>query len=70
MTVAIGAPVAFRGVTYDKLYCFVGSTSVKYIPVNETVDANKVKFVLPLKAREKRQFSYDLTASFRSNVTR
>jgi len=146
VTVAIGAPVAFRGVTHDKLYCFVGSTSVKYIPVNETVemelvndrevlvkltlmnwektnvqfdgnanvkgwrvketwqvevqnskdidvaldvrrnfggdwslkteasyekvDANKVKFVLPLKAREKRQFSYDLTASFGSNVTR
>jgi hypothetical protein len=34
------------------------------------VDANKVKFVLPLKAREKRQLSYDVTTNFGSNATR
>ena len=33
-----GAVKAFRFVTDDKLYGFVGSTSVKYIPVNEQVD--------------------------------
>jgi hypothetical protein len=141
-----GEVKAFRVVTDDKLYGFVGRTAVKYIPVNETVemelgsdlevlvkptlmnwektnlqfdgngnvkgwtvketwqvevqnskdidavldvrrnfagdwalktdatyekvDANKVKFVLPLKAREKRQFSYDLTTNFGSSATR
>jgi hypothetical protein len=141
-----GQVKAFRVVTDDNLYAFVGRTSVKYIPVNETVemelgndlevlvkptlmnwgkthlqfdgngnvkgwtvketwqvevqnskdidvaldvrrnfsgdwslkteagyekvDANKVKFVLPLKAREKRQFSYDLTTNFGSSATR
>jgi hypothetical protein len=141
-----GEVKAFRTVTDDNLYAFVGRTSVKYIPVNETVemelgndlevlvkptltnwektnlqfdgngnvkgwtvretwqvevqnskeidvvldvrrnfsgdwsmktdaiyekvDANKVKFVLPLKAREKRQFSYDVTTNFGSNVSR
>ena len=141
-----GEVKAFRVVTDDNLYAFVGRTSVKYIPVNETVemelgndlevlvkptlmnwektnlqfdgngnvkgwtvketwqvevqnskdidvvldvrrnfagdwslktdatyekvDANKVKFVLPLKAREKRQFSYDVTTNFGSNATR
>ena len=29
---------AFRWVTDDKLYSFVGSTAVKYIPVNEQVE--------------------------------
>ena len=141
-----GEVKAFRLVTDDKLYAFVGRTVVKYIPVNETVemelgkdlevlvkptlmnwektnlqfdgdgnvkgwtvketwqvevqnsqdidvvldvrrnftgdwslqtaaayekvDANKVKFVLPLKAREKRLFRYDLTTHFGSNATR
>ena len=49
---------------------FGGDWSLKTEASYEKVDANKVKFVLPLKAREKRQFSYDLTASFGSNVTR
>ena len=141
-----GAVKAFRLVTDDNLYAFVGRTAVKYIPVNETVemelgsdlevlvkpilmnwektnlqfdgdgnvkgwtvtetwqvevqnskdidlvldvrrnfagdwslktdagyekvDANKVKFVLPLQAREKRWFSYDVTANFGSNASR
>jgi hypothetical protein len=34
------------------------------------VDANKVKFVLPLKPREKKTISYQLTTNFGSNVTR
>lgn len=33
-----GSVKAFRLTTDDKLYSFVGSTSVKYIPVNEQVD--------------------------------
>jgi hypothetical protein len=33
-----GQVKAFRVVTEDKLYAFVGSTTVKYIPVNETVE--------------------------------
>jgi hypothetical protein len=141
-----GAVMAFRLATDDKLYAFVGRTSVKYIPVNETVelelgndrevlvkgtlmnwektdirfdqsgnvkgwtiketwefevqnskeigvvldvrrnfsgdwslktgatyekvDANKIKFVLPLKAREKQTFGYELTTRFGDNVTR
>lgn len=33
-----GAVKAFRFITDDKLYSFVGGTAVKYIPVNEQVD--------------------------------
>jgi len=33
-----GAVKAFRFLTDDKLYAFVGNTAVKYIPVNEQVD--------------------------------
>jgi hypothetical protein len=33
-----GLVKAFRFITDDKLYAFVGSTAVKYIPVNEQVD--------------------------------
>jgi hypothetical protein len=141
-----GEVKAFRVVTDDNLYSFVGSTSVKYIPVNESVemelgsdrevlvkptlmnwektnlqfdgrgdvkgwtiketwqaevqnskdidvvldirrnvagdwslktdaqyekvDANKVKFVLPLKPREKQQFTYEVTTNHGSNVIR
>ena len=141
-----GAVMAFRLTTDDKLYAFVGRTSVKYIPIKETVelelgndrevlvkpsmtnwvktdiafdqfgnvkgwttketwevevqnskdidivldirrnfggdwdlktdakyekvDANKVKFVLPLKPREKLKFSYELTTRHGTNVTK
>ena len=36
----------------------------------ENVDATKVKFVLPLKAREKQRFSYELTTRHGTNATR
>ena len=141
-----GAVKAFRVVTDDQLYSFVGSTSVKYIPIGESVemelgndlevlvkpalmnwektdikfnaqgdvvgwtvketwefevqnskdievvldirrnfagdwtlvtaakyekvDATKVKFVLPLKAREKQKFSYELTTRLGTNAVK
>jgi len=141
-----GSVKAFRIVTDDNLYAFVGSTSVKYIPVgesvemelgadlevlvkpslmgwqktdikfnaqgnvagwtlkqtwqfelqnskeidvvldirrnfagdwtlatpqaNEKVDANKVKFVIPLKPREKKTFTYELTTRHGTNATK
>ncbi len=49
---------------------FAGDWTLKTDAAYEKVDANKVKFLLPLKAREKRQFSYDLTTHFGSNVSR
>ena len=42
------------------------TTEAKY----EKVDATKVKFVLPLKAREKQKFTYEVTTNYGSNVTR
>ncbi len=141
-----GAVKAFRLVSDDQLYAFVGHTTVKYIPVNEEVelelgrdrevlvkptltnwvktgisfdakgnvkgwtlkesweievqnskeidvvldirrnfsgdwdlktdakyekvDANKVKFVLPLKSREKQKFAYELTVRHGTNATK
>ena len=137
---------AFRLVSDDKLYSFVGRTAVKYIPINEAVemelgndrevavkptlmnfsktdlafdnngnikgwttretwqfevqnskdidvlldirrnfagdwtldttaayekvDANKVKFVLPLKSRAQQKFTYDVTVKHGTNATR
>jgi hypothetical protein len=141
-----GAVMAFRDVTADHLFNFVGSTNVKYIPIGEQVemelgndrevmvkptlmdwqkldirfdqwggvvgwtiketwqfglqnskdidvvldirrnfpgdwelkteakyekvDAGKVKFVLLLKAREKKTFTYELTTRYGTNATR
>jgi hypothetical protein len=141
-----GAVNAFRLVTEDKLYAFVGRTQVKYIPISETVemelgndrevlvkptlmnweksdlrfdapgnvkgwtvketwevevqnskeidvvldirrnfsgdwslttgakyekvDASKVKFLLPLKPREKQKLSYEVTTRHGINATR
>jgi hypothetical protein len=141
-----GAVKAFRTISADDLLGFVGSTSVKYIPINETVemelgndrevlvkpklmnwekrditydnfgnvkgwttkeswefelqnskdidivldirrnfsgdwtlvtdanyekvDANKVKFVRPLKAHEKQTFAYEVTTRLGTNATR
>jgi hypothetical protein len=142
-----GGVMAFRTVTADGLYAFVGRTSVKYIPIGEevemelgedhevmvqptlmgwkkvdikfdqwggvcgwtiketwrfevqnskdidvmldirrnfpgdwditksdakyeNVDKSKVKFVLPLKSREKKTFSYELTTRYGTNVTK
>jgi hypothetical protein len=49
---------------------FAGGWSLKTEATYEVVDANKVKFVLPLKPHEKRQFNYDVTTNFGSNATR
>jgi hypothetical protein len=141
-----GSVQAFRLVSPDKLYAYVGSTQVKYIPINETVelelgpdpevrvepklmnwekvdlrfdregdvagwtirerwemevqnsrdipvvldirrnfagdwslttetahekvDANKVKFVLPLQPREKKVVRYEVVTRYGLNVTR
>jgi len=141
-----GGVMAFRTVTADKLYAFVGETEVKYIPIgaevemelgddrevrvqptlmdwqkqdvkfdkdgnvagwtvkeiwqvdvqnskdipivldirrnfsgdwtletdakHENMDAAKVKFVLPLKSREKQTFAYELTTHFGTSATR
>jgi hypothetical protein len=141
-----GAVMAFRLVTPDNLYNFVGRTAVKYIPINEQielelgndlevmvkptlmnwekidirydkdgnvagwtiretwdfevqnskdidvvldirrnfsgdwslstdakyekVDAGKIKFVFPLKSREKQKFTYELTTRYGLNVSR
>jgi hypothetical protein len=141
-----GSVQAFRVVTGDRLYAYVGATSVKYIPINETVDmelgadqevlvkprlmnwektnlrfdrdgnvggwttketwefevqnskeigvvldirrnfsgdwtvetatpyekvdANKIKFVLPLQPREKKTFHYELTTRYGLNASK
>jgi hypothetical protein len=49
---------------------FAGDWSLKTDATYEAVDANKVKFVLPLKARENKKFSYEVTTNFGSNATR
>ncbi len=49
---------------------FAGDWTLRTEAAYEKVDANKVKFVLPLRAQQRRQFSYDLTTNFGSNVSR
>ena len=49
---------------------FAGDWSLKTDATYEKVDANKVKFVLPLKAREKQRLSYEVTTNFGSNASR
>ncbi len=49
---------------------FAGDWSIKTDTQYEKVDANKVKFLLPLKAHEKRPFSYDVTIKFGTSATR
>ncbi|MCX6923633.1 MAG: hypothetical protein NT154_10570, partial [Verrucomicrobia bacterium] len=49
---------------------FQGDWSLVTEAAHEKVDANKVKFVVPLKPREKRTFSYELTTRNGVNVTR
>ncbi len=49
---------------------FAGDWSLQTGAAYEKVDANKVKFVIPLKAREKQTFRYELTTRFGDNVTR
>ena len=49
---------------------FTGDWSLTTDAKYDKVDAAKVKFVLPLKAREKQKFSYELTTRHGSNVTK
>jgi hypothetical protein len=49
---------------------FSGDWSIVTQAKYENVDANKVKFVVPLKAREKQKFSYELTTRHGTNITR
>jgi len=49
---------------------FAGDWSLQTDAKYDKVDANKVKFVLPLGLREKRQFAYEVTTHFGANMTR
>lgn len=49
---------------------FTGDWSIKSAAAYEKVDAQKVKFVLPLKSREQQKFTYELTTRQGDNVTR
>ena len=57
-------------VTVDVRRNFSGDWTLVTQAANEKVDANKVKFVVPLKAREKRELAYELTTRTGSNATR
>ncbi|MEI6083395.1 MAG: DUF4139 domain-containing protein [Verrucomicrobiota bacterium] len=47
---------------------FEGDWDIKTEKKYEKVDATKVKFVLPLKSREKQKFSYELMSRYGTNV--
>ena len=49
---------------------FSGDWSLTTAPKYEKVDANKIKFVLPLKPRENQNLSYEVTTNFGANVNR
>jgi len=49
---------------------FKGDWSLATEAAHEKVDANKVKFIVPLKPREKQTFAYELTTRNGVNVTR
>jgi hypothetical protein len=49
---------------------FAGDWTLQTAAPFEKVDATKVKFLLPLKPHEKRQFSYETTMNLGSNATR
>jgi hypothetical protein len=49
---------------------FPGDWDLKTQAKHENVDKSKVKFVLPLKSREKKTFSYELTTRYGTNVTK
>jgi hypothetical protein len=57
-------------VTLDIRRNFAGDWDLKTGTQYEKVDANKVKFVLPLKPREKQTISYELTTRYGTNITR
>ena len=49
---------------------FTGDWSLQTKAAHEKVDANKIKFILPLQARERRTFGYAVNTRFGSNVSR
>src|SRR5258705_105359 len=49
---------------------FDGDWTVNTAAAHEKVDAGKVKFVVPLKPREQKKFSYELTTRFGTNISR
>jgi hypothetical protein len=49
---------------------FSGDWDLKTAQKHENVDKTKVKFVLPLKPREKQSFTYDLTTRYGINARR
>jgi len=49
---------------------FAGDWSLATAATHQKMDANKVKFVVPLKPGEKQTFSYELTTRYGVNVTR
>jgi hypothetical protein len=49
---------------------FSGDWSLSTATAYEKVDANKIKFVLPLKARQKQTFRYELTTRYGTNATK
>ena len=57
-------------VVLDIRRTFGGDWSVKTETQFEKADATKVKFVLPLRPREKQKFSYELTTKFGTNATK
>ena len=57
-------------VTLDIRRNFTGDWELKTEQKFEKVDAGKVKFVLPLKSREKQKFSYELTTRYGTNATK
>ena len=49
---------------------FQGDWELKADAPHENVDAHKVKFILPLKPREKQRFTYELTTRLGTNATK
>ena len=57
-------------VTLDIRRNFAGDWTLTTAAANEKVDAKKIKFVVPLKSREKRDITYDVVTRLGSNATR
>jgi hypothetical protein len=57
-------------VTLDIRRNFSGDWTINTQAQYETVDAGKVKFIVPLKPREKQKFTYEITTRYGTNATR
>jgi hypothetical protein len=57
-------------VTLDIRRNFPGDWTINTQAPYETVDAGKVKFIVPLQPREKKKLTYELTTRYGTNVTR